>query len=60
MDDSNETQGPYDGRTMDSWEEAGYLVDKVCSCWRFMDGAWITIEDAKVYLLSDTVVLSLE
>ena len=56
VDDSNETQGPYDGRTMDSWEEAGYLVDKVCSCWRFMDGAWITIEDAKVYLLSDTVV----
>ena len=55
-DDNNETQGPYDGQTMASWESDGYLVGRVVSCWRFGDGMWIDAKEATQYYLAPAAV----
>ena len=51
VDDSNETQGPYDGKTIASWDEAGYLDGKVVSNWRFSEGDWMSMEDARPFFV---------
>ena len=52
VDDNNETQGPYDGQTMASWESDGYLVGRVVSCWRFAGGMWIDVQEAVSYFIA--------
>ena len=54
VDDLNEAQGPYDGQTMASWEQDGYLVDRVVCCWRFADGMWMDVKEAVKFFLSST------
>ena len=52
IDDANESQGPYDGKTLVSWDEAGYLEGRLVCNWRFLEGGWSTMEEARPFFIA--------